>query len=287
MSANDRSGLAGQWLVIGAIALFLVFAGAIASIILGIGPFAGGSSGPSDASAGVESGAETGTVPTGISSESPTTSRSTTERTATERTAPSTNERTASTSTRGSPSTVSDGFNTLTSQSSGATTSPTESTDETRVTADSVFTSTQSDSSLDSTASSSETDGGTARNTADSATYSNEDFSTALQAENIRTEEVFTTEGIVSGARSTTVLEYTTQVPASDRRNEASVVAEVYASAVDSGYQPEALSVTVYTANDDPVATYTIRREWASAYANGRISAEEYGRRIGNTYRSY
>jgi len=117
--------------------------------------------------------------------------------------------------------------------------------------------------------------------------YSTEDLTAELESEDISIETLFIMEGSVSSEGPTTVLEYTTQASAGGYRDKAGRVGRVYASAVERGYQPESLSVTVYTDNDDPVATYRIERAWASAYANGNISAQEYGELIGETFRSY
>ena len=89
-------------------------------------------------------------------------------------------------------------------------------------------------------------------------------------------------------ATGSLIVEYTTTTTTTDtRREEVGVVAEVYAQAVADGYQRTPLYVTVYDETGRPVADFRIERAWALAYAQDDLSAEEYGERIGRTYRSF
>ena len=83
------------------------------------------------------------------------------------------------------------------------------------------------------------------------------------------------------------VLQYTTRTTTADaRRQEIGAIARVYAQAVEQGYQRSQVNATAYNESGRPVATYSIERSWALAFAQGEISAEEYGQRIAETYRS-
>ena len=83
------------------------------------------------------------------------------------------------------------------------------------------------------------------------------------------------------------VLQYTTRITTADaRREEIGTIARVYAQAVEQGYQRSRVNATAFNVSGRPVATYSIERSWALAYAQGEISAEEYGQRIAETYRS-
>ena len=61
----------------------------------------------------------------------------------------------------------------------------------------------------------------------------------------------------------------------------------MYAQAVADGYQRGPIYATAYNDGGRPVADYTIQRQWARAYAEGDISAEEYGQLINQTYQSF
>jgi hypothetical protein len=255
--------------------MFLLFAVLIGAGILGNGLFAEGDGGPPAASSGTEAEGDTQTPSPEDPSTASTPSRTTTGRqTEGEQPTSTTVADRTSTARQGTATTAADSFGTLTNRSSTATPSQEGSDSATPRDSESEATTGAGDASDD-------TAGG-------SGNYTDDDFSAVLRKEGIPVETLFPTEDPASGdGAMMTVLEYTTQASEGGSRDEASVVAQQYASAVAKGYESQALSVTVYTANDDPVATYRIERTWAIAYANGDISGEEYGRRISDTYRSY
>lgn len=306
MMTKTQRRSTGRWIGIVAVVVLIIGGAFAASVLAGIGPFAserGGNASTDAAGAGNQSetmASSTDVVSTGAESAVPTSSETVAERSVSQ----SPGEQ-GSTSDQGSNTDAASGFETITESTqrraegttrvsgtgteteddeSGSSSSPSQESDPPG------FDTPTPSPTREPTVSTSYRPASTATagdQTDSSSGYTNEDFRQALENEGITVLALRYDRTYPSDNESRpVVLEYTTSAAtASGYRDEAGVVAQVYASAVANGYQPRSLSATAYEGRQRPVAAYRIERDWASAYAEGSISGQEYGGRVGDTYR--
>lgn len=125
---------------------------------------------------------------------------------------------------------------------------------------------------------------------ASSEGYTDTEFQRALEAAGIDVDSLQPEQQVqaAGNAGEPLIVEYTTtRTNASARREEVGIVANQYARAVADGYQRTSVSATIYRPDGRPMAKFRIERSWTLAYVEGEISAEGYGQRIGETYRSF